>query len=201
MALRAALEAPINKRVGERIGARDDGHGASPAAPRGGSGALRGARGVARFREPPASNWPRSRKFGPLSAERPQAPPRHIRGRILAYPAASGWGEQGLQRRARRKRPGMRLIRLRREDRGRTARRPRRPFPARRAVAELERSFGALARLTRVHWIFATAEICKGLAIVTIGDMVIADDLGELVTIAAQSLRFMDAARGGLRRP
>jgi hypothetical protein len=74
--------------------------------------------------------------------------------------------------------------------------RPRRPFSARGAVAEVESALKRLARLARLHWIFAISEISKGLAIVTIGDMVIAEDLGEAVRIVAVAL---PGIRGGTR--
>jgi hypothetical protein len=68
------------------------------------------------------------------------------------------------------------------------------PFSARGAVEEVESALKRLARLARVHWIFAISEISKGLAIVTIGDMVIAEDLGEAVRVVAVAL---PGIRGG----
>jgi hypothetical protein len=72
--------------------------------------------------------------------------------------------------------------------------RPGRPYSARGAVAEIEFAFRTLACLARLHWIFAISEISKGVAIVTIGDMVIAEDLGEVVRIAATALPEMRGA-------
>lgn len=46
---------------------------------------------------------------------------------------------------------------------------------------------GELAFQARSNGIFAISEISKGLAIVTIGDMVIADEVGELVIVMALS--------------
>jgi len=45
-----------------------------------------------------------------------------------------------------------------------------------------------LLRAARRNWPFALSEICKGLAIVSIGDMVIADEMGELILATAQRL-------------
>jgi hypothetical protein len=55
--------------------------------------------------------------------------------------------------------------------------------------------FGLLAGEARLRGIFAVSEICKGLAVYAIGDMVIADGLGEFVTATAQSLRLLADAR------
>ncbi|BDV39700.1 hypothetical protein DSM21852_29530 [Methylocystis bryophila] len=63
---------------------------------------------------------------------------------------------------------------------------------------QVESAFNNFSRLARANWIFAVTEISKGLAIVTIGDMVIAEDLGEVVRIAATALPEM---RGAARRP
>jgi hypothetical protein len=81
--------------------------------------------------------------------------------------------------------------------------RPGGPYPSRGAVAR--QALTGLARLARLHWIFAIAEISKGLAIVAIGDMVIAEDLGEVVKIAAVGLpemrrRAMHGRPAGLAR-
>ncbi len=80
--------------------------------------------------------------------------------------------------------------------------RPGGPYPSRGAVAR--QAVTGLARLARLHWIFAIAEISKGLAIVAIGDMVIAEDLGEVVKIAAVGLpevrRAMHGRPAGLAR-
>jgi len=60
--------------------------------------------------------------------------------------------------------------------------------------AEILAALRELGRLARLHWILAVTEISKGLAIVTIGDMVIAEDLGEAVRIAAVALPEMRGA-------
>ena len=59
------------------------------------------------------------------------------------------------------------------------------------APAIIRSAFGALARLIQLNWIFAISEISKGVAIVSIGDMAIADDFGELVRMAAVTLPEM----------
>ena len=86
----------------------------------------------------------------------------------------------------------------------RTVVRPRGPYPPRATVAEIESAFRGLGSLLWLHWVFAIAEISKGLAIVAIGDMVIAEDLGEVVRIAAVGLpearRVMRERPGGLAR-
>ena len=70
-----------------------------------------------------------------------------------------------------------------------------RPGGAKRgAVTEIKRAFNRLLRLARANWIFAITEISKGVAIVAIGDMVIAEDLGEVVRIAATGLPEMRVA-------
>jgi len=77
----------------------------------------------------------------------------------------------------------MRFVEPRRRAQARIVERPGGLHPRRGAVAQ-QALFG-LARLARLHWVFAISEISKGLAIVAIGDMVIAEDLGEVVRIAA----------------
>jgi hypothetical protein len=70
-------------------------------------------------------------------------------------------------------------------------------------AAEPCRLLGELARLARANRIFAFSEISKGLAILTIGDMVIAEGVGEFVCIAALTIdalpfiRFRSAAQTG----
>jgi hypothetical protein len=54
-----------------------------------------------------------------------------------------------------------------------------------------DRPLGKLICLARANGIFAVSEICKGLAILTIGDMVIADGVGEFVCIAALAIEAM----------
>jgi hypothetical protein len=61
--------------------------------------------------------------------------------------------------------------------------------PARQRAGYL---LDALARKARQNGTFAIVEICKGIAIVGIGDMVTADELGELVGIAAQTVRSLN---------
>ncbi|NUJ81909.1 hypothetical protein HUN39_18150 [Methylocystis sp. FS] len=51
-----------------------------------------------------------------------------------------------------------------------------------------DRPLGKLVGMARANGIFAVSEICKGLAILTIGDMVIADGVGEFVCIAALTI-------------
>lgn len=47
-----------------------------------------------------------------------------------------------------------------------------------------------LAALALHHGIFALSEICKGAVILGIGDVVIAEQLGDLIGVAAQTLRL-----------
>ena len=54
---------------------------------------------------------------------------------------------------------------------------------------------GELACQARSNGIFAISEICKGLAIVTIGDMVIADEVGELVSVVALTFSALSSTR------
>lgn len=54
---------------------------------------------------------------------------------------------------------------------------------------------GELACQARSNGIFAISEICKGLAIVTIGDMVIADEVGELVCVVALAYSAVPSIR------
>jgi hypothetical protein len=42
-----------------------------------------------------------------------------------------------------------------------------------------------LLRLAKANGVFAVSEICKGVVIVAIGDMVIADEIGELISAVA----------------
>jgi hypothetical protein len=60
------------------------------------------------------------------------------------------------------------------------------PRSAQDAPREL---LGALIGLAQENRIFAAYEICKGLVVVAIGDMVIADELGGFVEGVAQDLR------------
>lgn len=62
------------------------------------------------------------------------------------------------------------------------------PFLANAVVARPDRPLGKLVCMARANGIFAVSEICKGLAILTIGDMVIADGVGEFVCIAALTI-------------
>ena len=55
-------------------------------------------------------------------------------------------------------------------------------------AARTDRPLGKLVCMVRANGIFAVSEICKGLAILTIGDMVIADGVGEFVCIAALTI-------------
>jgi hypothetical protein len=54
-----------------------------------------------------------------------------------------------------------------------------------------DRPLGKLVCLARANRIFAVSEICKGLAILTIGDMVIADGVGEFVCVAALTIEAL----------
>lgn len=68
----------------------------------------------------------------------------------------------------------------------------RSPFFSRRgATIELKAPFIALLHLWRLHWTMAVSEICKGLVVVTIGDMVIADELGALLGSTAENLKSL----------
>lgn len=57
------------------------------------------------------------------------------------------------------------------------------------------RAIGELACRARSNGIFAISEICKGLAIVIIGDMVIADEVGELVCVVALTCSALSSTR------
>ena len=59
------------------------------------------------------------------------------------------------------------------------------PLSRQHAAVMRKGLFKELAIRVRTHGIFAISEICKGLAVVTIGDMVIADELGELISVTA----------------
>lgn len=48
-----------------------------------------------------------------------------------------------------------------------------------------------LACMAKSNAIFAVSEICKGLAIFAIGDMVIADGVGEFICIAALTINAL----------
>lgn len=61
-------------------------------------------------------------------------------------------------------------------------------FLANAIVARTNRPLGKLVCMVRANGIFAVSEICKGLTILTIGDMVIADGVGEFVCIAALAI-------------
>jgi hypothetical protein len=61
-------------------------------------------------------------------------------------------------------------------------------FSASAIAARTDRPLGKLVCLARANSIFAVSEICKGLTILTIGDMVIADGVGEFVCIAALAI-------------
>ena len=58
-----------------------------------------------------------------------------------------------------------------------------------------DRALGKLVCMARANGIFAVSEICKGLAILTIGDMVIADGVGEFVCIAALTIEALPFLR------
>jgi hypothetical protein len=62
-------------------------------------------------------------------------------------------------------------------------------------AARTDRPLGKLVCLARANGIFAVSEICKGLAILTIGDMVIADGVGEFVCIAALTIEGLPFLR------
>ncbi len=88
----------------------------------------------------------------------------------------------------------MRVIGPRQLDRAQILECPDGPHAELGAVAERESAFRELARLTQLHWVLALSEISKGVVYVTIGDMVIAEDLGEVVRIAATALPEMRAS-------
>ncbi len=71
------------------------------------------------------------------------------------------------------------------------------PYPTRGAVTKVESALRLLGSLLRLHWVFAISEISKGVAIVAIGDMVIAEDLGEVVRIVVVGLPEMRCAMRG----
>jgi hypothetical protein len=62
---------------------------------------------------------------------------------------------------------------------------------AKAITAQPDRLLGKLVCMARANGIFAVSEICKGLAILTIGDMVIADGVGEFVCIAALTIEAL----------
>ncbi len=68
-------------------------------------------------------------------------------------------------------------------------------FSANALVAQPDRPLGKLVCMARANGIFAVSEICKGLAILTIGDMVIADGVGECVCIAALTIEALPFLR------
>jgi len=69
------------------------------------------------------------------------------------------------------------------------------PFSRRLAAVECGLPLAALALH---HGIFALSEICKGAVILGIGDFVIAEQLGDLVGVTAQTLRLLtDAVLSG----
>ena len=120
-----------------------------------------------------------------------QAP--HLWTNLVVSP--DNWrAKPGLKNRARR-RAGMRLIGPRQQ--AWTVERPGGPYPTRGAVTEVESAFRLLGSLLRLHWVFAIAEISKGVVIVAVGDMVIAEDLGEVVRIFAVGLPEMRCAMRG----
>jgi hypothetical protein len=61
-------------------------------------------------------------------------------------------------------------------------------FLASAIAARTDLPLGKLVCMARANGIFAVSEICKGLTILTIGDMVIADGVGEFVCIAALAI-------------
>ncbi|MDP3553765.1 MAG: hypothetical protein Q8R99_07265 [Methylocystis sp.] len=65
------------------------------------------------------------------------------------------------------------------------------PLWANAITARTDRPLGKLVCMARANGIFAVSEICKGLAILTIGDMVIADGVGEFVCIAALTIEAL----------
>jgi hypothetical protein len=62
-------------------------------------------------------------------------------------------------------------------------------------TAQPDRPLGKLVCMARANGIFAVSEICKGLAILMIGDMVIADGVGEFVCIAALTIEALPFLR------
>jgi hypothetical protein len=47
---------------------------------------------------------------------------------------------------------------------------------------------GRFICLAKVHGVLALSEICKGIAIVAVGDLVIADEVGELISVVAMAM-------------
>ncbi|HEY8125965.1 MAG TPA: hypothetical protein VIF88_11155 [Methylocystis sp.] len=68
-------------------------------------------------------------------------------------------------------------------------------LPAIAISAQPDRLLGKLVCMVRANGIFAVSEICKGLAILTVGDMVIADGVGEFVCIVALTIDALPALR------
>ncbi len=68
-------------------------------------------------------------------------------------------------------------------------------FSARALTAAPDRPLGKLVCMARANGIFAVSEICKGLAILTVGDMAIADGVGEFVCIAALTFEALPFLR------
>jgi len=58
----------------------------------------------------------------------------------------------------------------------------------RSAATEINALFFTLVQLAQLHWAFAISEICKGIALFAIGDLVVADELGEFLGTTAQNL-------------
>lgn len=62
-------------------------------------------------------------------------------------------------------------------------------------TASSDRPLGKLVCMARANRIFAVSEISKGLAILTIGDMAIAEGVGEFVSIAALTIEALPFLR------
>jgi hypothetical protein len=85
----------------------------------------------------------------------------------------------------------MHFVRVRSRDLVTLAFRKRARFFPQRAVREHEDFLSALARLAQQNGIFAVSEICRGLVIFGVGDIVTADGLGELIGVTAQSVHSL----------
>lgn len=71
------------------------------------------------------------------------------------------------------------------------ANRMRAQFSPQHAAIECEDFLGALACKARQNGMFAISEICKGLVIIGVGDIVTADGFGELIGITEQTVRSL----------
>jgi hypothetical protein len=85
----------------------------------------------------------------------------------------------------------MRFVRIWPHDRGTFSNRIRAHFSPWQATIECDGIFGALVYKARQNGMFAISEICKGLVIIGVGDIVTAEGLGELLRITEQTVRSL----------